>query len=523
MERIQIIGAGLAGLSAAIALAKMDLACNLISIQPSERAQSVMAEGGVNGALDTMGEGDTPQQHMYDTLKAGVYLADEEAVRGLTERAPDIIRGLSALGVPFNANYGVIQLRNFGGQKNKRTAYARSGTGKIVMTALIDEARKYEQSGLIIRYPHHDFCGLRLSEDHSCIGAAVCDTYKNMILHLSGPVILAFGGMNGIFPSMTTGTIANSADAAAKVFAQGVIFGSLEMIQYHPTTIGIPGKRCLVSEAARGEGGRLFIERNGQPWYFMEEKYPELGNLAPRDVVSREMYFALANPSCGNQAYLDLRGLSGEVWKRRLPDLREEIQHYLRLDPKKTPIPVEPGIHYFMGGIYVDPRHRANLKGLYAAGECCCQYHGANRLGGNSMLGAIYGGKVAAESLIGHIEVLRVEQAPEMPETAVQPLHARPSIVLRIRDILIESMGIIRNERILAAGLTALEAVCSANALTEQEQNRVNLAKAMIMSARLRTESRGAHYREDYPAKDDALRKMILASFGGEINLAYQN
>ncbi len=514
MNRINIIGAGLAGLSAAITLSENGIPCNLVSLQPSERAQSVLAEGGINGALNTMGEDDNVENHFNDTMKGGVFMADPNAVYGLTKNAPDVIRWLESLGVPFNMNDGEIVLRNFGGQKKKRTAYARSSTGKIIMSAVIDEARKYEVSGNIIRYSHHEFVKL-LIEDNTCVGVRVRDTYNNKMADFKGIVILASGGLNGIFPGMTTGTTQNSGDVTATVFSQGVALGNLEMLQYHPTTIGISGKRCLVTEAARGEGGRLYVERNGEKWYFMEQKYPELKNLMPRDVVAREMFFVRRDKNCGDTVYLDMTDLPEDTWKNKLSDLREEIIHYLAIDPKSEPIPVKEGIHYFMGGIDTNEYHQTNIKNLYASGECTCQYHGANRLGGNSMLGAIYGGKVAAETIISKIDKNSVfdDTVPEFTNITDEPLTEEASSVLicEISDILLKGLGIVRSESELIKSLELLNALENKREYNLREQNRITFAKAMLMSALQRKESRGAHYREDYPKKDEYFRKTAIA------------
>ena len=518
---VNIIGAGLAGLSAAISLAKSGIACNLISNFPSERAQSVMAEGGINGALNTMGEEDNTENHFEDTMRAGCYIADEAMVRGLTENAPGIIRYLGKIGVPFNLKKNVIQQRNFGGQKKKRTAYAKSSTGKVIMTALIDEVRRYEALGLIRRYSHHEFLRLRLENNRkTCKGVEIRDSYTDKYYYLEGKVILASGGFAGVFKGLTTGTTANTGDVTAKVFAQGVRLGNLEMIQYHPTTIGIADKVCLVSEAARGEGGRLFIYKNNEKWFFMEEKYPELKNLMPRDVVSREMYFVNRDNE-NAQVYLDMTGLSKEVWSERLPDLREEIIHYLGIDPKNKPIPVSPGIHYFMGGIDVDIEHKTNVENLFAAGECCLAYHGANRLGGNSLLGAIYGGRKVAETIIAltHNEgksdknnesAIMQEITTGVEKYKTEFENAKESFIMEVRDILFKAMGIVRNEKMLSEGLAALDKISERN-LNEREKDRLKLAKALILSALYRKESRGANYREDYPERNDIYKGMTRA------------
>lgn len=629
MKCVNIVGAGLAGLSAAITLAEKGYICNLISLQNSERAQSVLAEGGINAALDTMGENDTAAEHYEDTMRGGCYLQDADAVRGLTENAPSIVMWLKGLGVPFHLQDGNIVLRNFGGQKKKRTAYAKSSTGKVLVSALIDEVRKYENRGLIKRFPHHEFVellldsktgyvtesdvceaddgnphiGKREAEDREssneevireedgariivnfdsenrgsnrikvvlrgagqgehdglrCCGVRVYDRYSGELMDFHGTVILATGGMSGMFPGMTTGTAANTGDVTAKVFSQGVRLSNLEMIQYHPTTIGISGKRLLVTEAARGEGGRLCVKRNGQWWYFMEEIYPELKNLMPRDVVSREMYKVVRREDCEDQVYLDLTGLSEAVWKTKLPDMRQELMDYLGIDPVKEFVPVEPGIHYFMGGINVDVEHRTNIEDLYAAGECCSQYHGANRLGGNSLLGAVYGGRRAAESIIeimasntsvssaegtvlkvseGSAEGMASKARDDSIEGAVlkadivkelkrpvddKPVYARSSFITKERDILLQGMGIVRNETELNSALEKLEGL-SAEVISDAENNRLMLGEAMLKSALFRKESRGAHFREDYSECDDSCKKLIIAGIhNGRVEINYK-
>ena len=522
-KKINIIGAGLAGLSAALTLAKQGICSRLISVQQSERAQSNLAEGGINAVLDVMGEADTIEEHIADTMRGGCDLADPVMVRGLAEAAPGLIGKLERLGVPFHRENGHIVQRNFGGQKKKRTAYAKSSTGKVLTAALIDAVRKVEAEGLVERFSHHRFeriCFFEASPKENrtpanrvCAGVQVFDAYAKQSLIFDGPVIVCCGGMNGMFYGSTTGTTANTGSAAALLFAQGVAFANLEFLQYHPTTVRIAGKRMLISEAARGEGGRLFVRRDGAEYYFLEEKYGRQGNLMPRDVLSREM------ARLGEPVYLDLRQLSPAVWEKRLSDLREEITHYLGIDPAKEPVPVSPGIHYFMGGIQVDAAHRTGVAGLYAAGECACAYHGANRLGGNSLLGAIYGGRVAAETAAG-----------ELPEDALQPTGAARTVsVLSLKEkeaetsmeqALLQGLSVLRTKEGMGE---ALSVVLRQNAFSEELAARLLLAEAFLRSALAREESRGAHTRLDFPDTVEAFHKTTVARYDGEkVRIAFE-
>ena len=527
MERPIIIGAGLAGLSAALSCARAGQACVLVSAQPSERSQSVMAEGGINAALDLMGEHDSVEQHAADTLRGGVNLAHPEAVAALSAGAPDVVRDLIGLGVPFHCEGGRMVQRYFGGQKKARTAYAQSSTGKVLVTALVDAVRRFEAQGLVTRLPHHELAALVQEAPGAAVrGVRVRDAYTGRITQLGGPVLLCSGGFAGLFGAVTTGTTTNSGDATACALAAGADLANLEFVQYHPTTIAIADKRLLISEAARGEGGRLVALRDGKPWYFMEERYPELGNLMPRDVVSREEAAVLARPDCGGAVYLDMRGLSAHAWRQRLADLRDECVHYLGIDPARELLPVEPGIHYCMGGVWVDRRHRTSLPGLWAAGECACQYHGANRLGGNSLLGAVFGGRVAAQDLLA-----AEAEAGALPASAANvpdcdgPLALLPDdaqVNARMQEILRASLGILRDGPALRAASDELAALLPACA-SERQRRRVQLARAAVACALAREESRGAHWRQDFPdTRDEYLRTTVVRLEGDELELSWR-
>ena len=553
---INIIGAGLAGLSAAKTCAEAGVRVRLISFQPSERAQSNLAEGGINAALNVMGEDDSTQNHFRDTMKGGCDLADPKMVRNLTQDAPDIVMEMDRLGVPFHRENGHMVQRNFGGQKKKRTAYAKSSTGKVLTTALIDAVRKYEVQGLVERYPHHRFEKLMLRNE-AAAGVLVCDRFSGKEMAMAGRVLMACGGMNGLFAGATTGTTANTGSAAGVLFEQGVEFANLEFLQYHPTTVSITGKRLLVSEAARGEGGRLFYyetdtpghpEDTGVKRYFLEEKYGERGNLMPRDVISREMAML------GRQVYLDLTVLDEKTWKVKLSDLRDEIIHYLGIDPACEPVPVSPGIHYFMGGILVDEHHRTNISGLCAAGECACAYHGANRLGGNSLLGAIYGGRQAARTMIREIaEDMSAGAADESilcvnPESfqdgAADPADTASSFIslteeeTRIQEkmtqILMEGMMPLRDGKMITHALTELEKLKARagepekrldepGGFSDECRAKLLLAEATLRCALERRESRGAHTRLDFPQTDENMRKTTVVRYEkGEIRISFR-
>ncbi len=506
---VNIIGAGLAGLSAAYVLAESGVRARLISLQTSERAASNLAAGGINGVLDVSGEHDSIAEHIEDTLTGGRFLADPEMVRGMANAAPAIILRLSELGVPFNRKEDKLVQRPFGGQSKKRTAFAKSSTGKYLVRALTDAVRKYESDGIIERFSRHRFTQI-IQSDGQCTGACVTDTYDGGGFFMPGAVIMCCGGLNGFFPGLTTGSMTNSGSAAASLYASGIEFSNLEFIQYHPTTTPIAGKRLLVSEAARGEGARLFVEdEKGNRIYFMEDKYGTRGNLMPRDVISYEMV------STGRQAYLDYGAVTPDIWESRLSDMREEIIHYTGMDPVSACIPVAPGIHFFMGGIPGDARHRTNISGLWACGECAAAYHGANRLGGNSLLGAIYGGSVAAADVAkefeGHMirngygsaEDLRAYSFIREDETDAE---------MKLESCLARSMGIIKSENDLRCSMEMIDGLLT-GVCSDEMRDRLLLGRAMLTASSVRRESRGAHRRADFPLESEKYMGSSVSRF----------
>lgn len=347
---------------------------------------------------------------------------------------------------------------------------------------------------------------------------------------LYGKVVVASGGLNGMFGN-ATGSVRNTGAVTANLFASGVRFSNGEFIQYHPTTTKLHAKNMLITEAVRGEGGRLYVLKNGTPFYFMEEKYPELGNLMSRDVIAKEEWVLMQQ---GKQIYLDMRHLDKKIAIVKLKGVIEDCQNFLGLDPRKEPIPVMPGIHYFMGGIWVDADHRTSMRNLYAAGECACQYHGANRLGGNSLLGALYGGRIAAKSAMEDKEITETPEITNTDKNKKEPVEGSYIENLqKLQDILKRGLGMIRNEEILNDAQNQLDSllkkfentydITATKSENQSLRERCILGKAMILCARARKESRGAHQRSDYPSECEEYKKQTIAQLvNGEIEIHFE-
>ena len=514
MKHVLIIGSGLSGLSCAFELAESGIRSTLVSPYPSERAQSVMAAGGINAAL---GKDDSPERHAQDTLNSGGNIAGNEAVSGLCSAAPEIVRWLDSLGVVFSRDENdEVALRAFGGQSRKRTAYAGASTGKQIMTALIREARKYESNEVITRLLGRQFHSA-LIENGTCYGALLYNekTLKMETVYADA-VVVATGGQNLLF-GKTTGSTQCDGYAAAKLYEQGARLKNLEFIQYHPTTVETPQKRMLISEAARGEGGRLYYKENGKRVYFMEDLYGERGNLMPRDIVSKCIYDA---PS---QVYLDIAFLGEKLIKNRLFEVAEVCRKYASIDVTTESIPVYPSVHFFMGGLDVDKNHKTTIDHLYAVGECASRYHGANRLGGNSLLSAIYSGKIAAKA-IG--ELSDADDIPdfgayisEQEENLKKYFESKSrfsAVYIRreIAKLMNDCLGITRTEEKLNEGIQSIDYYLSiSDKLTYDSDTSpyvgysirpmLLLARAILASALARKETRGAHIRNDYPERSE--------------------
>ena len=531
MKKVLIIGSGIAGLCAAIECADRGMEAIMVSPFPSERAQSVLAAGGINAVLTADGE-DSIGVHVEDTLKGGLYLAGEKAVQGLCEDAPKIIRWLESKGTVFTTKQdGTPDQRAFGGQSHKRTCYCGAATGKQIVTALVMEARRLEGTGRIRRIFWMDFYKA-LIRDGICYGAIFYNESKaDLEMILADSVIFATGGQNTMF-GKTTGSTLCDGYAHGRLFTQGVELKNLEFIQYHPTTLETAQKRLLVSEAVRGEGGRLYYMEQNKRVYFMEELYGERGNLMPRDVVSAAM------ERTGREIFLDISFLGKEKIQKRIPEVYDLCLKYRGIDISKESIPVSPGIHFFMGGIAVKNDHETCIRHLYAIGECAAIYHGANRLGGNSLLAAIHGARVAAAGIDASLKEAAGKTLPDGHfagelEEERNALNARwgsksPFPVKYIKDMLAETMcenlGIEREEAKLRKGMDDVDYFLSVQDKIRYDKSEMpylgfslpailNLAKAVLVSADFRKESRGSHIRKDHPEKKKEWEAATIISY----------
>ena len=524
-----IIGSGIAGMTCAARCARNGVHATLVSPVLSERSQSVMAAGGINAVVSGNGEDDSVESHVRDTLHGGSDLGGAKAVTGLCAQGEEIIRYLESIGTVFSVNEQNRPMRRaFGGQSHKRTYYCGAATGKQIVSALVMEVRRYEASGMITRRLRCSFHSA-LIRDGVCYGALLYDEKSGQLEAVyADALVIATGGQNAIF-GKTTGSTQCDGYTAGRLFMQGVELKNLEFIQYHPTTIETTHKRMLVSEAVRGEGGRLFYEKDGKRVYFMEDKYGPRGNLMTRDVISREIY------ATGEQVYLDISFLDKKTIDERLPEVRDLCRKYRGIDISKEPIPVEPSVHFFMGGIAVHVNHETNIHNLFAIGECASIYHGANRLGGNSLLSAMYSGNVAADEIAGNLSVGKypdfteyLKHERELMKKSFQSKSTFPVMYIRdmVSEVMNRNLGIVRDEDNLKRGLEDIDYYLSVAERIKYDSSVnpyynysltgiLTVAKATLLCAEARRESRGAHYRSDYPERSDDFGYSTLISYDG--------
>src|ERR1700690_3752023 len=416
--RIIVIGGGLAGLAAVIKIAEAGGTADLFSIVPVKRPHSVCAQGGINAAKNLKGEGDTTDKHFDDTIYGGDFLANQTPVKAMCEAAPAIIDLLGRMGVPFNRPpEGLFDFRRFGGTLYNRTAFAGATTGQQLLYALDEQVRRHEADGKVKKYEHWEFLSAVLDGQRICRGICAMDLRSMEVRTFpADAIIIATGGIGAIF-GKSTNSVVCTGSAQSALYQQGAYYANGEFIQVHPTCIPGEHKLRLMSESARGEGGRVWVPKTPgdkrdpksipekERWYFLEEWYPKYGNLVPRDIATRAIHRIVYQEKLGirGQAavYLDVTHIPKETLDRKLEGILEIYEKFLGVDPRDEPMKVFPAMHYTRGGIWVNGEDQAtNIAGIYAAGECEYQYHGANRLGANSLVPCTFGGGIARPAAV---------------------------------------------------------------------------------------------------------------------------
>jgi succinate dehydrogenase / fumarate reductase flavoprotein subunit len=421
--KIIVVGGGLAGLSAVIKIAEMGAQVDLFSIVPVKRSHSVCAQGGINAAKNLKGEGDSTWNHFDDSIYGGDFLANQPPVKDMCEAAPGIIDLLDRMGVPFNRTpEGLLDFRRFGGTLFNRTAFAGATTGQQLLYALDEQVRRYESEGKVKKFEHWEFLSAVLDGNRVCHGICAMDLRSMEVRTFAADAIIICTGGNGAIFGKSTNSVVCTGSAQSALYQQGCYYANGEFIQVHPTCIPGEDKLRLMSESARGEGGRVWVPRtpgdkrpvkqipDSERWYFLEEWYPKYGNLVPRDVATRAIHKVVYENGLGldgqPMVYLDLTHIDRETLNRKLEGILEIYEKFVGDDPRDVPMKIFPGMHYTMGGLWVDFDQMTNIPGIFAAGECEYQYHGANRLGANSLVSCIFGGFVSGPNALRYAKNL---------------------------------------------------------------------------------------------------------------------
>ncbi len=563
-QKVIVVGGGLAGLAATMKIAEQGMPVLLVSFLPVKRSHSVCAQGGINGAVNIKGEGDSPEIHFYDTVKGGDFLAHQPLCKDMCYHGPFVINLMDRLGVPFNRTpEGNLDFRRFGGTLHHRTAFAGATTGQQLLYALDEQVRRFEVDGLVEKMEWHEYLGAVLDDSGRCVGAVIHNLRGGEIYSVEGDAVILATGGPGLVYGRSTNSAVCTGTATTSAYLQGAKYGNGEFIQIHPSAIPGQDKLRLMSESARGEGGRVWVPRKkgddrpprkipeAERYYFLEERYPRFGNLVPRDVGAREIYDVCVNGGLGirgeNKVYLDLTHHSREFLDRRLGGILEIYEKFTGVDPREEPMEIFPAVHYSMGGIWTDytrtadgfidhdsPRNQmTSIEGLYAAGEADYQYHGGNRLGANSLLSCIYTGLMMGPGVINYVKNVpqaaadmdrsifekatkqweeRFEQIKRMngPENPYA-LHAE------LGELMISNVLIVRENEKLEKTLDAIEeietrwknVVCldtqkwtnPVPSYINQLYNMIQLSKIIAKGALLRDEFRGAHYKPKFDLK----------------------
>jgi succinate dehydrogenase / fumarate reductase flavoprotein subunit len=578
-QRVLIVGGGLAGLAAAMKLAELEVNVDLISLTPVKRSHSVCAQGGINTVNDATRQlGDSEWQHFDDTVYGGDFLQHQPPVKEMTDWAPRIINLMDRLGVTFNrSGEGYLDYRRFGGTLFRRTAFAGATTGQQLLYALDEQVRRWEAEGRIKKYEFWDFRGPIVDDRGICRGAVAQDLISMEIRAFpADAVIVATGGCGLVFGRSTMSMVCTG-NAASRCYQAGVHYANGEFIQVHPTAIPGADKLRLMSESARGEGGRVWVPKRPQDhrppgeippderYYFLEQRYPKFGNLVPRDIATREIFDVCVNEGLSVEpdrqcVYLDLTHIPADMLDRKLGGILEIYEKFQGVDPRYEPMKIFPAVHYSMGGLWADyertykgglqhgspHNQQTNIAGLYTIGESDYHYHGANRLGANSLLSCIFSGLFVAPGIVELLKSQDHGTAAEQPSSLYQNETNRHGTTVaallqrggdgenpytlheELGEVMTKSATVVRrNDQLKEAYEKVSELAeraqrCSLSdtgnwtnqnvVFTMALMDMFPLAKTILKGALQRDECRGAHYKPEFSlpevdAKDAADRR----------------
>ena len=588
-KEVIVVGGGLAGLGAAMKLAEEGCHVKIISVTKVKRSHSVCAQGGINAALNMKNEDDSPHIHAYDTIKGGDFLVDQPPALEMALSAPGIIRMMDRFGCPFNrTKEGNVDVRRFGGTLYNRTAFCGASTGQQLLYALDEQVRRYEVKGQIEKFENHEFMRLCIDEDGVARGIVLMDLIDaKLSIMRADAVVFGTGGPGLIFKYSTNSTFCTGA-AMGRLYMQGMKYANGEFIQIHPTAIPGQDKLRLISESVRGEGGRVWVYgdssktiknpegkeipcgETGKPWYFLEELYPAFGNLVPRDIGAREV-LRVCEMGMGvdgkNQVNLDVTHLP-DATLHKLESVLDIYRKFTGEDPRKTPMKIFPAVHYSMGGAWCDwpatgdPdrldrfRQMTNIPGCFVIGECEYQYHGANRLGANSLVACIYAGLVAGIEVPRYVDTLE-KPTDEIPyETFSEALQKeeefKKDLLARngeenvhalhdeMADLMVLNVTVKRDNENLAKTLEKLKEIRErykniklddqgslmnqTYVFANQFRSMLELALVITKGALLRNEFRGSHFKPEFPKRDDEnwLKHTIATYEPEEPKITYQ-
>lgn len=577
-----IVGGGLAGLAAAMELAELGIDVDLMSLTPVKRSHSVCAQGGINSVNDqTRQLGDDEWKHYDDTVYGGDFLQHQPPVKEMAYWAPRVIDLMDRLGVTFNrTGEGFLDRRRFGGTLYKRTAFAGATTGQQLLYALDEQVRRWETEGKIRKFEFWDFLSPIIDDQGICRGCVGQNLVTMEIRAFpADATVLATGGC-GLIYGRSTMSMACTGSAASRCFQVGVHYANGEFIQVHPTAIPGADKLRLMSESARGEGGRVWVPRTPhdrrppkeiqekERYYFLEERYPTYGNLVPRDIATREIFNVCVNEGLSVETdrqcvYLDLTHIPRHELDRKLGGILEIYEKFQGVDPREVPMKIFPAVHYSMGGLWADysanaeggltagspKNHVTNVPGIYAIGECDYQYHGANRLGANSLLSCIFTGLFLAPGLQNQFKSAQHKLAADQPSSLFeaaqrkeQEIHdsllrrtgggENPYLIhQQLGDVMTKAATVVRHNNQLDAAYEKVSELaeraqrCSLSdsgnwtnqnvMFTRALIDMFPLAQTILKGARQRDECRGAHYKPDFAMPgietDDPVERRRLA------------